>query len=548
MPAIAPAIGRTWSLLCSLRDGRRAVDCRTRCSGIFGPDLEVPATKLCRYEDNRTGFLDDLDEQLRDHSVASLVLDNLNAVAEGVLDNWHEEFRERYRSVPKGEWSQGGVGWLWPEASEMYAHPHYLVTVGDDDATSPRELPFRMQELLDGIREEALPVLESLTELGLDFAPGSLRGKMRMTKVIVHYYPRPTARETLLTHAAFHSDDSFFTLNFENTPGMHGLSRVAGSAAQIRRFEHSGLGTYPVNLFVGGFMQALSKGRWLSLIHSGSNPGPADRLSVTCFLGLPSLNGYASSKLGGTRGSQEGEVHRLLQESELLSSGEAGAKFSQIQGMYSVDCNFPLFYGWQKPAASKLPVRYSLVGSWDGWASFHELLQDAEDGGVFKATIVVPPEQEIEFQILCNGDWNQRIFPGSDLGCLCGPSSDGHGKNWKLNAPQQRSILRVAWDPRGTGGVAHSLEAMTAECSEATGQGTHRRYAARPLAFMSGSFSRSRTSMQSVPASCPLRHSFRRPSRPGRTRAVSIDAFASACVAATITALFAKRARCRGFV
>lgn len=50
-------------------------------------------------------------------------------------------------------------------------------------------------------------------------------------------------------------------------PGIHGLSD-----ASVRRFAYKETKCSVINLFVGGYLQALSAGRWPSLIHSGSNP------------------------------------------------------------------------------------------------------------------------------------------------------------------------------------------------------------------------------------------------------------------------------------
>ena len=55
--------------------------------------------------------------------------------------------------------------------------------------------------------------------------------------------------------------------NVENVPGIHGLSD-----ASVRRFAYKETKCSVINLFVGGYLQALSAGRWPSLIHSGSNP------------------------------------------------------------------------------------------------------------------------------------------------------------------------------------------------------------------------------------------------------------------------------------
>lgn len=420
-------------------------------------------------EKSRGQMIGALDKELQATGVASLVLNRLGQVAAEALEDWHAQFAARFRQQERNTWPGGGVGFLWPQASEMYSHPHYLITVGEDDRTSPSELPHNMQSLLDCMREDAFPVLERLIEHGTEAAPGSLQGKMRIAKVIVHYYPTATAQETLLTHAAFHSDDSFLTLNFENVPGMHGLNQ-GGQAPCIRRFHHSGLSTYPVNLFVGGYLQALSRGRWTSLIHSGSNPGPADRVSITCFLDFPVWNSDAS-RLGGVRGSQEGAVHEFLQEAEGLDEETAKGRINQIRRMYDTDMEFTQLYS----CAPELAVshRYAVVGSWDDWSTLHELRPDQHGSTKLQVSVGVPAGQSTEFQILRDGDWNQRIFPHGSrgTGAVLGPSPDGHGRNWKLDALPHRSTLNIKWDA-STGSIQNVFDDKPEPIASAKPAGT----------------------------------------------------------------------------
>ncbi|CAE7346543.1 Alkbh3 [Symbiodinium natans] len=172
-------------------------------------------------------------------------------------------------------------------------------------------------------------------EFGLDYEPGSLAGALQITTAIAHYYPDATKQETLLTNAAFHCDDSFLTLNLETTRGIHGLQSWP-EGPQIRRFRYDDEANSSVmNLFVGGYLQALSQGRWRSLLHSGSNPSDEDRLSLTIFLGIPQLHEAARSQHEGTRGEQEQQVFNWFGEAQHMDSWSAGARFDEIQEMYS---------------------------------------------------------------------------------------------------------------------------------------------------------------------------------------------------------------------
>jgi len=401
--------------------------------------------------------------------VASLVFADLNRVAEDTLATFRQDFADRTSFIDESEWSRAGEGWLWPQSAEMYSHPHYLAFVNDDGTTTPSNGPAGMQRLLDGITREAVPVLEDLLGLGMNSGVGSLAGKLRMRKVIVHYYPTPTARETLLTHAAFHTDDSFLTLNFESPPAMHGLQGGVDGAPEIRRLCHSGLGSNAgaVNLFVGGYLQSLSGGRWHSFIHSGSNISPGDRVSITVFLGIPCVDGYAGRHYGGTRAQQEGAVHSLLQEMEYGNHlNDAAARFAEIRSMYCMRGKLPIPYGGGTCDKSVVSRCYSVVGSWSEWTTFNALLREdsgnhnASSNPCYHVSIPIPAGEPLEFQLLCDEDWQQRIFPSKVAGELLGPCKEGHGSNFWLDAPDAPSLLNISWNPTGRGKLEYGFIAM----------------------------------------------------------------------------------------
>jgi len=142
---------------------------------------------------------------------------------------------------------------------------------------------------------------------------------------------------------------------------------------------------------------------------------------------------------------------RLLEMNGNLRANESeAAQLPDVQGI--LDTTTPQTFppgntvgGTVDKAA--LRRNYSLVGSWDSWKSFQELsLQDAE-GLVYQASIPVSGGKDVEFQVICDRDWKQRIFPAFPGGVIVGPSSDGHGRNWKVKAPAAPAMLKVRFTP-----------------------------------------------------------------------------------------------------
>lgn len=311
------------------------------CRGykVFGEDQLVPTVDLSAYR--RLGARakvqkqEELDAHLRARGAAALRSSRVDRIVAEVLELAREEFREHMANVDDWGWRGFGCGWVFPRSAEMYSHPHYLAFIREDGSTDPPELPFRLDRLLAGLQRSVLPYLEDMLEHGLDYEPGSLAGALQITTAIAHYYPDATKQETLLTHAAFHCDDSFLTLNLETNRGIHGLQSWP-EGPQIRRFQYDDEANSSVmNLFVGGYLQALSQGRWRSLLHSGSNPSDEDRLSLTLFLGIPQLHEAARAQHEGTRGEQEQQVFNWFGQTKHLDQWSAGARFDEIQDMYT---------------------------------------------------------------------------------------------------------------------------------------------------------------------------------------------------------------------
>jgi hypothetical protein len=119
------------------------------------------------------------------------------------------------------------------------------------------------------------------------------------------------------------------------------------------------------------------------------------------------------------------------------------------------------------PASSEakeksLARKYSLVGNWDNWASFTDFAhkEESADGTAFVAEVPVPASNNIEFQIVGDGDWKNRFFPAGDGKTIFGPTPEGHGENWRHGAPAQSGQkMRVKFYPTaGEKGDGRKLE------------------------------------------------------------------------------------------
>merc|ERR1712137_745042 len=83
-------------------------------------------------------------------------------------------------------------------------------------------------------------------------------------------------------------------------------------------------------------------------------------------------------------------------------------------------------------------VRYTMIGSWDGWRCPLEMQWDQSCYHCKVETFY--EQEEVSFQILHEGRWNRRIFPNMagatpDMNHgLIGPSADHQGLCWTLRA------------------------------------------------------------------------------------------------------------------
>lgn len=87
--------------------------------------------------------------------------------------------------------------------------------------------------------------------------------------------------------------------------------------------------------------------------------------------------------------------------------------------------------------------QYYLFGTPTRWEKHKELKEIAE--GYYETTFAMTYRREEEFQIICDKDDKQAIYPTSPLtkkatAPLCGPDWNGKGKHWLVKAPQHEVI------------------------------------------------------------------------------------------------------------
>lgn len=118
----------------------------------------------------------------------------------------------------------------------------------------------------------------------------------------------------------------------------------------------------------------------------------------------------------------------------------------------------------EEPAVA-LARHYALVGNWSNWRSFHELERSpVGEGTSFFGEVDLPAGHVAEFQVICDRDWKRRLFPaGAGGGGVLGPSSGGHGRNWRVKVPVTGAPsyrMRVELKPSGQRSLSCTLEAL----------------------------------------------------------------------------------------
>jgi len=135
---------------------------------------------------------------------------------------------------------------------------------------------------------------------------------------------------------------------------------------------------------------------------------------------------------------------------------------SALQVRWSPDAMQPLHFGFVESTSVALSRTYALRGSWNDWGSTTELKREDRQSTVYSATILLSRGQDVEFQIMCNDDEGQSMFPSQNGDRILGPSDEGHGKNWRLSAPRRSAKARIYWDPTGDRSVRYTLDIMRA--------------------------------------------------------------------------------------
>lgn len=114
------------------------------------------------------------------------------------------------------------------------------------------------------------------------------------------------------------------------------------------------------------------------------------------------------------------------------------------------------------------PHEYFVGGSWSEWKQEKMELQEDETPIVFLAYAEVPADHEARFQIVRNGEWEQRIYPVATgdvyqigtTSAAAGPDDQGHGNNWSAAKRKVKWRLRIALTelPHGALQLVYSQE------------------------------------------------------------------------------------------
>jgi len=119
----------------------------------------------------------------------------------------------------------------------------------------------------------------------------------------------------------------------------------------------------------------------------------------------------------------------------------------------------PFIWRFFESPSLSLSRGYALVGSWDSWSSPVPLSRNpADDGKTFLAEVEIPAGIDALFQVICNNDWEERLFPSTTGDEVLGPSEEGHDKNWKVLGRPCPALLRVRLDPVGKRSLACSID------------------------------------------------------------------------------------------
>jgi len=104
-----------------------------------------------------------------------------------------------------------------------------------------------------------------------------------------------------------------------------------------------------------------------------------------------------------------------------------------------------------------LEGNYALIGSWSDWQTLYSFHRSDEYRDMFVADVEVPAARDIAFQIVCNTDLRQRIFPTPFGDIISGIAETSHGLNWQMQVPPNKALLRLYFDPVGRRSLAYEF-------------------------------------------------------------------------------------------
>jgi FkbM family methyltransferase len=227
----------------------------------------------------------------------------------GLLEGVRHELRSHRTYTPSGE-----SGWVRPVRPRVYAHPHLLVS--RDDVAS-----FSGASRIHGSQYAALWLRYILHTV----LPRFGEPRLRLQCLVFHMYDSQTSFDALFETKAFHADNDLFTLNFEDSIGMHMLHHHNGSLT-IRPIEHH---TDDILVFAGGLSAD-------PLLHTGSSCNGSSRTSATAFFTRSDYTGQAiESKSARARVEQEKALALLLASYSKSSRSATKSAFHRVLDVWN---------------------------------------------------------------------------------------------------------------------------------------------------------------------------------------------------------------------
>lgn len=405
-----------------------------------------------------------------DRIMLAKVLSNIGEVAMGVGDSFHlegqddearpwyekaepsleESYRLHYEALgplkPLAGWAAGTMAHCLVRLERWDDARKYLAMALKVECTKDSQTPGSVIELIDRVLgvHNRLGQLQSMAEYAADFDECLVGLRQRGWDV----------RERDVFALLLQKIATVLLAADSGTGNM-----IPKALEKLKEAETS------LNIHLGGFEDSSKTYSSKAEAHSQADEAPVDP-ALSTHEGAPDVE---QKTFGPQANAPEllQEVRSTIRILELSKPGDASAvnlgygdqKFAkEIENPSSAST--PRGNLTQLDDAAALAMTYALAGNWNDWSAFVELRQNAQDK--FEAEIEVPEKvQVIEFQVICNGDWDQRIFPVANGAAIGGPSGGGHGQNWKLRAATGCNILRVSFDPTGSKRLDFSLHAVS---------------------------------------------------------------------------------------